>query len=37
MTGKMSITSDNTDHQLEVLVEDENEIIRNIILGCLIM
>jgi uncharacterized lipoprotein YajG len=24
MTGKMSITSDNTDHQLEVIVEDEN-------------
>ena len=24
MTGKMSITSDNTDHQLEVIVEDES-------------
>jgi len=24
MTGKMSIYSDNTDHQLEVTVEDEN-------------
>lgn len=24
MTGKMSITADNVDHQLEVIVEDEN-------------
>lgn len=25
MTGKMSITADTADHQLEVIVEDENE------------
>ncbi|EGD47108.1 hypothetical protein Cpap_1500 [Ruminiclostridium papyrosolvens DSM 2782] len=33
MTGKMSITSDNTDHQLEVIVEDENGLYQKHFIG----
>jgi len=33
MTGKMSIHSDNTDHQLEVTVEDENGLYQKHFVG----
>lgn len=33
MTGKMSIYSDNTDHQLEVTVEDENGMYQKHFIG----
>jgi hypothetical protein len=33
MTGKMSIHSDNTDHQLEVTVEDENGLYQKHFIG----
>lgn len=33
MTGKMSITSDNVDHQLEVIVEDENGLYQKHFIG----
>ncbi len=37
MTGKMSITADTQDNQLEIIVEDENGEYKSILLGSVTM